>query len=168
MPRPKSLKTLFLETVLFISLFAMVGHLSVNFWERYVIQTELSKMKTSLHSLKETINHIGIAYDNLHKELKDLAEIAEKNPVKQAIQRKAPDKPERKSQSNLAQAILHDIQLQAAMATHEMKIGAVPSTDNQNTQKSLHDYKIDKNASTWTKTLTKKFNEDFEKPFECY
>lgn len=52
MPRNKSLKTLFVETVMFVTLFALVSHLSVNFWERYVIQKELVKMKSSLNMLK--------------------------------------------------------------------------------------------------------------------
>lgn len=55
MPTTKSLKLLLMESLLFISLFAVLGHLSVNFWERFVIQKELSKMKSSLYTLKVCI-----------------------------------------------------------------------------------------------------------------
>ncbi|XP_063825462.1 uncharacterized protein LOC135075021 [Ostrinia nubilalis] len=89
MPRQRTLRSIFIDMVVFVGMFALLGHLSINFWERFVIQSELSNMKTSLHSLKETINRIGYAYDNLHRELLGLAEIAEKKQSKES-----PDPPE--------------------------------------------------------------------------
>ncbi|XP_026324857.1 uncharacterized protein LOC113233852 [Hyposmocoma kahamanoa] len=79
MPDRKFIKTLFIETVLFISLFALFSHMAVNFWERHVIQKELVKMKSSLYTLKGTVNNIGLAYDHLHDELKTLVVFAD-NP----------------------------------------------------------------------------------------
>lgn len=52
MPRQKSLRTVCVDSVLFFALFALAGHLTINFWERYTIQSELSSMKSSLHTLK--------------------------------------------------------------------------------------------------------------------
>lgn len=52
MPRQKSFKTVCVDSVLFFALFALAGHLTINFWERYTIQNELSTMKNSLHNLK--------------------------------------------------------------------------------------------------------------------
>ncbi|XP_022830986.1 uncharacterized protein LOC111359624 [Spodoptera litura] len=74
----KSLKNVCVDTVLLFVMLALVGHLTINFWERFTLQSELSNMKHSLHSLKDTINNIGKAYDGLHTELKDLVNVVDK------------------------------------------------------------------------------------------
>lgn len=55
MPRTKSFKALFLDVVVFVGMFALLAHLSISIWERFIIQSELSNVKTSLHSLKVDI-----------------------------------------------------------------------------------------------------------------
>lgn len=103
MPRQKSFKTVCVDSVLFFALFALAGHLTINFWERYAIQNELSSMKNSLsnlrvsfspkrnvngesfclntlNTLQNTITNIGNAYDNLHTELTDLIDVVDPSP----------------------------------------------------------------------------------------
>ncbi|XP_039754328.1 uncharacterized protein LOC120629452 [Pararge aegeria] len=53
----------------------LAGHLSVNFWERHVVQNKLSDMKNSLDHLKVTVHNMGYAYDDLQRDLLDLARI---------------------------------------------------------------------------------------------
>lgn len=48
----KSLKKLLIEITLFISMVALVGHVTVNFWERYVVQDKLADIRSSLDHLK--------------------------------------------------------------------------------------------------------------------
>ncbi|KAJ8728295.1 hypothetical protein PYW08_016680 [Mythimna loreyi] len=77
----KSFKTVCVDTVLFFAMFALVGHITINYWERYTIQNELYSMKHSLYTLKDTIGNIGKAYDSLHNELKVLVFEVEKNQI---------------------------------------------------------------------------------------
>ncbi|XP_035433306.2 uncharacterized protein LOC118264781 isoform X2 [Spodoptera frugiperda] len=76
----KSLKNVCVDTVLLFVMLAVVGHFTINFWERFTLQSELTNMKHSLHSLKDTITNIGKAYDGLHTELKDLVKIVDHKP----------------------------------------------------------------------------------------
>lgn len=48
----KSFGNLFLEAVIFIAIFIILGHMTVNLWERVYIKSEITKMKNSLTSLK--------------------------------------------------------------------------------------------------------------------
>ncbi|XP_021191023.1 uncharacterized protein LOC110376754 [Helicoverpa armigera] len=85
----KSFKSVCVDTVLFFAMFALVGHLSINFWEKYTIQSELTIMKQSLNSLKDTITNIGKAYDNLYSELRELFIMVDQSH--QCLEQKKPD-----------------------------------------------------------------------------
>lgn len=66
----KSLKNVCVDTVLLFVMLAVVGHFTINFWERFTLQSELTNMKHSLHSLKVRIFpiiHIGYILFNSYK-----------------------------------------------------------------------------------------------------
>lgn len=48
----KFVKKLLIEITLFISIAALAGHVTVNFWERYIVQDKLADIKNSLDHLK--------------------------------------------------------------------------------------------------------------------
>ncbi|XP_030024938.1 uncharacterized protein LOC115443611 [Manduca sexta] len=146
MPRRSSLKTLLIESMLFVSLFALVAHLSIHFWERYVIQTELSHMKYSLHSMKETINNIGNAYDVLHKDLKGLISAAEN-----AISMDTSRKPEQgyKDKYTLDRRTLHNMRVQAMVKAKNERVGKSHTKFKELTYKNAKPIAI--NATTITK-----------------
>ncbi|CAH0397795.1 unnamed protein product [Chilo suppressalis] len=114
MPYHKSLTSLFIDLIVFVSMFALLGHLSMNFWERFIIQTDFSNMKTSLHTLKETINRIGYAYDTLHLELTELAAKTEnKQTAATLISKKELKLSQSKKERSLDRRTFNDMEIQA-------------------------------------------------------
>nr|XP_034830586.1 uncharacterized protein LOC117987660 [Maniola hyperantus] len=81
----KFLKKLLIEITLFITIVALAGHVTVNFWERYVVQDKLLEMKESLDHLKVTVNNIGYAYDDLQRDLIELARINSKSSIPRVL-----------------------------------------------------------------------------------
>ncbi|XP_045771442.1 uncharacterized protein LOC123871597 [Maniola jurtina] len=75
----KFFKKLLIEITLFIAMVALAGHVTVNFWEQYVVQDNLLEMKESLDHLKVTVNNMGYAYDDLQRDLIELAKINSKS-----------------------------------------------------------------------------------------
>ncbi|CAH0579403.1 unnamed protein product [Chrysodeixis includens] len=129
MPRQKTFKTVCVDSFLFFALFALAGHLTINFWERYTIQSELSTMKNSLRNLKNTITNIGHAYDNLHTELTDLIDVVDSPPPKVVIpsqnyrKLKDSDKDNKrcKTKSYFNRKPIRDIQVQAVLTKRNDK-----------------------------------------------
>lgn len=58
MPRQKSIKTVIAEALMLCGMAVVVGQMASNFWERFMLKTELSNMKTSLYTLKVGIIEI--------------------------------------------------------------------------------------------------------------
>lgn len=48
-------KTIALEILVFITLFTMIGHMTISIWEKQVIHNKLSLMKESLTILKVNV-----------------------------------------------------------------------------------------------------------------
>ncbi|XP_035433305.2 uncharacterized protein LOC118264781 isoform X1 [Spodoptera frugiperda] len=129
----KSLKNVCVDTVLLFVMLAVVGHFTINFWERFTLQSELTNMKHSLHSLKDTITNIGKAYDGLHTELKDLVKIVDHKPhYVPEHKHKREVKDRCKTEPSLEYRKLNDIQVQTAL-TDTSKVGTqvLMTTDKQ-------------------------------------
>ncbi|XP_061377394.1 uncharacterized protein LOC133318897 isoform X4 [Danaus plexippus] len=69
----KQLKYLLVQVMILLSIIAITGHLSGNYWERYVRRREISRIKSSLNYLKDTVTRIGSTYDILHEEVAGLS-----------------------------------------------------------------------------------------------
>ncbi|CAH1645389.1 unnamed protein product [Spodoptera littoralis] len=156
----KSLKNVCVDTVLLFVMLALVGHLTINFWERFTLQSELSNMKYSLHSLKDTINNIGKAYDGLHTELKDLVKVVDnKQHLVPECKHKKEAKDRCKTEPCLEHRKVNDIQVQTAV-TDTLKVGPrVLLTKDKQTGHDGHAHKstspIIRNAATNTKNPLK-------------
>ncbi|CAK1596390.1 unnamed protein product [Parnassius mnemosyne] len=69
----KSFKVICIKIVLFLGVLAIATHLTVTFWEYFVLRTELSKINSSLHVLKDTLSIISSEYDKVSKDLSELS-----------------------------------------------------------------------------------------------
>ncbi|KAI8436156.1 hypothetical protein MSG28_004245 [Choristoneura fumiferana] len=102
MPRQKSIKTIIAEALMLCGMVVVVGHMATNFWERFMLKSELTNMKTSLYTLKDAVNNIGTAYDNLYKELQVLT-----------VEGKIPYKAELDKLPKIESSIKHDEAMQS-------------------------------------------------------
>ncbi|PZC86553.1 hypothetical protein B5X24_HaOG209272 [Helicoverpa armigera] len=152
----KSFKSVCVDTVLFFAMFALVGHLSINFWEKYTIQSELTIMKQSLNSLKDTITNIGKAYDNLYSELRELFIMVDQSH--QCLEQKKPDA-RCKSIYNLSHPKgLQDLEVQTLLTPGNQTKAAVGIATNCSKQIETDSYEhkatgpLGKNVTTNTIT----------------
>ncbi|XP_028026979.1 uncharacterized protein LOC114240590 [Bombyx mandarina] len=143
MPSRSTFKSLLIETALFIGLFVLAGHLSINFWERYVIQSELSLMKCSLHSLKDTINNIGKAYDNLQKEINAILKTEYIGTKLDMLEKKHNHK------QFLDRRRLHELQMQVIIDAKNKKHNHYSVQEKNDTKKPI------RNATTITRKALK-------------
>lgn len=61
----KQLKYLLVQVMILLSIIAITGHLSGNYWERYVRRREISRIKSSLNYLKVSYNEFKYDCDVL-------------------------------------------------------------------------------------------------------
>ncbi|KAF9414868.1 hypothetical protein HW555_007337 [Spodoptera exigua] len=156
----KSLNNLYVRTFLVFAIVVLLGHLSINFWERFTLQSELTNMKHSLHLLKDTITNIGKAYDDLHTELKDLIKIVDdRQRLRPECKHKRDAKDRCKTEPSIEHRKLNDIQVQTVVTKSS---GAGPRILMISDKQTGHDgpeYKrmntIHKNAATNTKNPPK-------------
>ncbi|XP_011568891.3 uncharacterized protein LOC105398478 [Plutella xylostella] len=68
-----------LKLCVYLGLLVVAANVARSFWESIFIQKEIADVKSNLLNLKETVSKVGIAYDQLYKELEELAALTEPN-----------------------------------------------------------------------------------------
>ncbi|XP_059047200.1 uncharacterized protein LOC131842647 [Achroia grisella] len=153
MPHHATLKSMCMDTVIFFGLFAIVGHMSINLWERLMIQTELTNMKTSLHTLKNTVNNIGYAYDKLHKEVKGLTVTADFKKSGVSLKKELYEKSNNKPTCNNRNKVFNNLQLQTKEHPKNDKKTEASLVSSKSVQNILYNTKSfpSRNVSTVTR-----------------